>query len=81
MLHALRSDTDKVTSRIACQKLVHAHPSDVWSLATLTSLLDGHPLKVKYQQLVLLQGEKGETAATIVVIAIDSYTSHTTRVL
>ena len=60
MLHDLRGNEDKVSSRLAIQKLVHAHPSDVWTLATMTSLLEGQvaaDLKVKYQQLVLFHSE------------------------
>ena len=59
MLHSLkRSSTDKATLRLAVQKLVHAHPTDVWTLAMLLSLLEqAQDTKAKYRQLVLLHSE------------------------
>ena len=59
MLHSLkRSSADKATLRLAIQKLVHAHPTDVWTLAMLLSLLEqAQDTKAKYRQLVLLHSE------------------------
>ena len=59
MLHALkRSSADKATLRVAVQKLIHAYPTDVWTLAMLVSLLDqAQDLKAKYRQLVMLHSE------------------------
>lgn len=60
MLRVLRGSTDKASSRITIQKLVHTYPSDVWTLATLASLLEQTPdIKMKYQQLVLIHSEYG----------------------
>ncbi len=59
MLHALkRSSADKATLRVAIQKLIHAYPTDTWTLAMLVSLLDQtQDIKTKYRQLVMLHSE------------------------
>ena len=67
MLHALkRSGADKATLRAAVQKLVHAYPTDVWTLAMLISLLEqAQDLKVKYRQLVTLHSEWAMLSCTV----------------